>query len=88
MKQYDKIYVEVNQMSNDGVYLIATYKTTTKPLVTVSVPIGHQVWLEEHKSLIALTVQDMQDLWNAAQDRACALQIGDPGDTKIFEAYL
>jgi hypothetical protein len=44
--------------------------------------------ISEQKNVIVLTVQDLQDLWNAAQDRANALQIGDPGDTKIFEAYL
>jgi hypothetical protein len=38
--------------------------------------------------LIVLTLQELQDLWNAAKDRANALQMGHPADTKIFEAYL
>lgn len=41
-----------------------------------------------HGPVIVLNIQDLQDLWNAAKDRACALQMGHPGDTKIFEAYL
>lgn len=38
--------------------------------------------------VICMTIEELQDLWNAAKDRACALQMGHPGDTKIFEAYL
>ena len=67
MKQYDKIYIPVNQMSNDGIYLIASSKTTTKPLSTISFPLQSKEWLEEHRNMIVLTMEEAKELWEAAE---------------------
>lgn len=45
--------------------------------------VGHMIG-----PVICLTLEELRELWNAAQDRACAMQMGEPGDTKIFESFL
>lgn len=72
MKQYEYIYVPVEV----GESVPANAKTIG---LTRYKPIANS---------IVLTIEEAREMWNAAQDRACALQMGEPGDTKIFEGYL
>lgn len=87
MKQYDKAYVPVNQMATTGIYLIATSRISTSPLVTVSAPIKQEV-LEEHKSLVLTTIEELRELWDAAQDSLADDAFGIKNATRTISEYL
>jgi hypothetical protein len=74
MKQYDKIWVPEKIEHKNGQMRFVDRDGETPVL--------------RKENVIVLTIEELQGLWNAAQDRMHALQVGYPGDTKIFEAYL
>ena len=85
MKLYDKVYVPGGE--GHGVYFDVNRKSVVANRSTVSYP-TESFSLKELTNVIVLTIEEAKEIWDAAQDRACALQMGEPGDTKIFEAFL
>lgn len=75
MKQYEKVFVP----DKDDCFLVKEVGDDDEDALG---------WFSPKENVIVLTIEELRELWNAAQDRSCALQIGDPDNTKIFETYL
>jgi hypothetical protein len=79
MDRYDKVFVPIPPGSSILPYSILLGHPAADKFIC-----GAKV----EKNVICLSIEELRELWDAAQDRACALQMGEPRDTKIFEAYL
>jgi hypothetical protein len=84
MKQYDQIFVPHN-VKEHGIAMDDNYMVHHEGFAG---PTGPGVEVVPQRNVIVLTVEELRQVWNAAQDRACALQMGDPGYTKIFESFM
>ena len=72
MKLYDKVYYELDPFF---------------PSFCQRLTSGEKMGVHSGPGIF-MTIEEAKEIWDAAQDRACALQMGEPGDTKIFEAFL